>query len=573
MALSANDVTVRLGMNEEVSDLVRQLDARDPFAVSHLVLTNCVLCDPAELCEQISRCVRLRRLTCVACTLQPSILLKLMLERLQYLQQLDFSLVEDSDVVVGSEINSMRVMAPQMWGAIQYHSLRRLYVEVGNDRNFELLWELLVFCPKLIELHVHLVRGNFTNALAWCSRFHDQLEQLEAFTFTSELPAYVPFPYVPDPPSTFKQCAAVCANVRHDKSHDWWSCVKLRDSVLSQDQSLILPSQLVAFASGGSMPDASSWEASHGHRWARVCKLCLLLLPERPTMVTIPRARCACRGYLEALFLALDSIVELNVSSFHVEVGVDLNRLLQETPLGSRLLALSIPPCWFPQQSSVRTLPTVCPSLRDLDVRVGTRGFLRCASCQNLFNSTVPVQEPSNAALSLSKNITRLTLCDMPYLVLLSYFQCYRAVTTLRLAGWRFVEGPQYGHLFLLLGKCGAIRCFVLQHEDLPINDQHFQASLSHMTSLQHLCLLTSMQLSDDDASQCAHASIGRSTRLKCVHIHYRRRNGGLERRFTWLNRGQGEILLREGPCFACCSTATFIGLVKPVNRDCEAGL
>ncbi|KAL1479749.1 hypothetical protein MTO96_034782 [Rhipicephalus appendiculatus] len=544
MAASANAVTVRLGMNEEVRDLTQQLDAQDPFAVSDLVLTNCVLCEPAKLCAQIGRCVRLRRLTCVACTPQPSTLLKLMLERLQYLQQLEFSLVEDSDVVIGPEIASMRVIAAQMWGVIRYHSLRRLYVEVGSDRNFELLWELLVLCPNLIELHVHLVRGTFADALAWCGRFHEQLKQLEVFTFTSELPAYVQFPYVPDPPSAFKKCAAVCANVRHDKSHDWWSCVKLRHLELSRHQSLILPSQLVAFASGDYMPEASSWVASRRHNWARVRELCLLFLPERPTLGTYPRARCAWRDYLKALFHALDSIVELNVSSFHFE------------------------------QSSVLTLPTACPNLKDLDVRVVTRGFLRCASCQQyILDRTVPVQEPSNAALSLSKNITRLTLCDVPYLVLLAYFQYYRAATTLRLAGWRFVESPQFGHLFGLLGNCVAVRCLVLQHQDLPINDEHFQASLSHMTSLQHLCLLTSMHISDDDASQCAHDSIARSTQLKCVHIHYWHLTDDLERRVTWLNRGQGEILLREGPCFACCSTATFIGLVKPVNRDCEASL
>ncbi|KAL1443079.1 hypothetical protein MTO96_030453 [Rhipicephalus appendiculatus] len=263
MAASAKD-TVRLTMNEHVSPLVLRLDALDPFTVSELVLRNCILCEPADLCAQISRCVRLRRLSCVAFALQPSQLLKLMLE-LQYLQHLELSLVEDTNVVVDSEIDNMRSIAPQMQDVIRYHSLRRLYVEVGGDRSFELLWELLVFCPNLIELHVHFVRGTFTHALEQCSRLHEQLDRLETFTFTSELPASVQFPYGPDLSLTFTNCATVCANVRRDRPHDWWSCVALSHLELGRDRALILPSQLVTFAAGEFMAETPLREARRSH--------------------------------------------------------------------------------------------------------------------------------------------------------------------------------------------------------------------------------------------------------------------------------------------------------------------
>ncbi|KAL1483123.1 hypothetical protein MTO96_002192 [Rhipicephalus appendiculatus] len=467
----------------------------------------------------------------------------------------------------------MRSIAPQMRDVIRYHSLRRLYVEVGGDRSFELLWELLVFWPNLTELHVHFVRGTFTHALEQCSRIHEQLDRLETFTFTSELPAYVRFPHGPGPSPTFANCAAVCANVRHDRSHDWWSCVELRQLELIRDRSFILPSQLVAFACGDSMPGASSVEASRRHSWARVRELCLLLLPEEPSVALYPRARGECRDYLRALFLYLVSITELNFSSFHFLLHVDVSRLLQESPLGSRLQALSLPPCWLPRQSSVRTLRTACPNLKDLDVRVVSRNYLRCHACHYLLDRIVSVQEPPpNGAVSKSTSVARLTLCDVPYQVLVCYVQYYGAAPTLRLAGWWFIESPQYGHLFGLLGKFAALRCLVLQHQDLPINDQHLQASLYRLTSLQHLCLLTSMRVSDADASQCVRDSVARSFQLKCLHIHYRRDTDDSERRVTWLKRLQGKVqLLPGGPCFSCCSTATFIGLVKPVNRDCEA--
>ncbi|XP_075725021.1 uncharacterized protein LOC142767379 isoform X1 [Rhipicephalus microplus] len=572
MAVSTNYATVRLRMDEDVSVLVKQINALNPRVISELVLSDCVISEPGELCAQISRCERLRRLSCVGCVLQPGKLLKLMLEELRYLQRLELSLVQDLDWVIDSEINSMRTLALQRWDLIRYDSLRRLYVEIGGDRNFDLLWELLVFCPNLTELHIHFVRGCSANALEQCSRLHDQLEKLEVFTLTSERPAYVPSLYGPAQWSTFLNCAAVCGNVRHDKPHQWWSCVELGRIARSPDRPLVLPSQLVVFVSGDEVPGKSEWEASRRHNWTRVRELCLLLLPGRTTSV-YPTALGGSRDYLEAMFLALDNLTELNVSSFHFHHGVDLRGIFQDTPVGSRLLALSVPPCWFPRQSSVRTLLLSCPKLKDLDVRFVTRGSLRCASCVRLAN-TLSLQEPSKVTTysSTSNNVTRLTLHDVPYAVLLSYFRYCGAATTLRLALWRW-ESPQYDRLFVLLGKFTAVRCLLLEHGNLPIDDQHFLASLSRMTNLQHLCLLTCVKAWDTVASQCAHDFIARSTRLKCVHMHYNNRHNGLEQRLTWLNRGHGEILLREGSCFSCCSTATFIGLVKPVNRDCEADL
>ncbi|KAL1483124.1 hypothetical protein MTO96_002194 [Rhipicephalus appendiculatus] len=442
MAVDAHDVTIRLTMNEHVSVLVLRLDALNPYAVRELVLRNCVLCEPAQLCTQISRCVRLRRLSCVGCALQPSRLVKLMLE-LQYLQHLELSLVEDSDVVVDSEIDRMRSIAPQMWG-----------------------------------------RHPVPQPPSPCRRLHEDLDRLETFTFTSEPPASVPFPYGSDRSLTFTNCAAVCANVRRDTPHDWWSCVELRQLELGRDRALILPSQLVTFAAGEFMAETPLQEARQLHSWQRVRELCILLLPEEPDILVYPKAGAVCRR---------------------------------------------LPPCWFPKQSSVRTLALACPNLRDLDVRVVTRGgFLRCSAC-NALNRALSFQEPSDEATRLPTSVARLTLSDVTYRVLL---------------------------------------CI----EHLPIENEHFQASLSRMTSLQHLCLLTSMLVSDAEALECVLDSAARSFQLKCVHIHYRRDTDLAEQRVTWLKRQQGEVhLLRGGPCFSCCSTATFIGLVKPVNRDCEA--
>ncbi|KAL1470398.1 hypothetical protein MTO96_024333 [Rhipicephalus appendiculatus] len=88
------------------------------------------------------------------------------------------------------------------------------------------------------------------------------------------------------------------------------------------------------------------------------------------------------------------------------------------------------------------------------------------------------------------------------------------------------------------------------------------------MTNLRHLCLLTSARVTDLGASRFVRDITAKMSQLKCVHLHYNVCD--TERRVTWL-RGQqdGCSLYRDRPCIACCSTATFIGLVKPVNRDC----
>ncbi|KAL1466308.1 hypothetical protein MTO96_042830 [Rhipicephalus appendiculatus] len=85
-------------------------------------------------------------------------------------------------------------------------------------------------------------------------------------------------------------------------------------------------------------------EARRRHSWERVRELCLLLLPERPHIVLYPKAGAECRFLLDALFFALDNVVELNVNSFHFRLDVNLEGLLLDSRLGRRLLALSVPP-------------------------------------------------------------------------------------------------------------------------------------------------------------------------------------------------------------------------------------
>ncbi|KAL1433208.1 hypothetical protein MTO96_012793 [Rhipicephalus appendiculatus] len=270
-------------------------------------------------------------------------------------------------------------------------------------------------------------------------------------TFTSDQPASVPFPYESNPPSRFSSRAAICANVRHKLSDGAWSCVRLRDladpsgrvrvlpldpGVVAEcgpdditecfrfagttDQVRTLQLQLVVVAVDSNLMRESFRLASSQNVLANVHQLCLLLLPSEPSIVFYPTAGSAHRDVLQFLSVVLEHIVELNLSSFHFGPDLDLMELLQENTLNS-LQALSAPPCGFSSQYyALSRLPTSCPNLRDLDVRIGRRGgHFQCAA---------PLLYPSG--------IASLTLCHVPVHVMLWFVERYGVMGTLRLGEW-----------------------------------------------------------------------------------------------------------------------------------------
>ncbi|KAH8037061.1 hypothetical protein HPB51_008485 [Rhipicephalus microplus] len=570
MAESGEGVTAFLGMNEDVSDLVRRLVS--PAAVTELVLRNHVVPQPEKLLELIGRCVRLRRLHCASCALPPSELFEVTVERLPHLEELELSLVGTFAANTDGEIWNLHRIASRRAAIVLSRScLRRLYVEVGGDHNFELLRELLGFYPRLTELHVHVVRGGtFSKALSVCLHLHNSLLKLESFTFTSELP--LPFPYEPDLSSPFSVIAAVCANLRHKWSDASWSSLGLLE-IANSDRISALPPQMIIVAVLNDETERLFSAASRPRLWTHVRQLCLLLLTPNAEELFYPAAGGAFRECLRNFFsVALEHVVELNLSSLHVRPNLDLMDLLQERMLNT-LKAFSVPPCAFRSQSAVRRLEASCPNLVDLDVRIQRlQRHSLCASCELLLSpewNERPRSKPKEGYYRYNA-IDRLTLCDVSSDALLWFLECYGAAVRLRLVNWCYFDKLHYGRLCEHLGENGSIRCLVIQHPHLPIQDELLQVSLSLMASLRHLCLLTWMPVGNIEALLYLDQILDRARQLECVHIHYKHHTEATEQRVTWLRRGQDGVLSRGGPCIACCSTATFIGMVKPVNRDCE---
>ncbi|KAH7950277.1 hypothetical protein HPB49_021798 [Dermacentor silvarum] len=562
---------VSLRANLGVSSLVEQLKAlKEVWAIRELDLTNCILVEPDELPLHIGKCTGLQSLRCVACPIRPSDLLGLMLERLPFLVEVEFSLVSETDVA--SEVRHMHQIESQLHGALALN-LRRMYAEVSGYHNFKLLSTILRYCPKLEELRVHFVRGTFSNALLECNVILKQRVHLETFTFSSEVPASIQ--RVPSAPLEFTSCAAVCANVSYQRSSNSWSCVRLRDLAVGCTDPLVLPLQLVVAAVHNTEGTTEEFirVASIGHVWTNVCQLCLVLFPAEPSSGVYPAAGASYRDSLRDFFtIALKHIVELNISSFHFGPDLDLTELLQDGSL-KYLQSFSAPPCGLRRPPALRRLAQNCPDFKELDVRIDRRGsFVRCAVCEGeFFLNPEDMVEMNNAAPVFHNGLARLTLNDVHGRICLWFVEACPAVTV-RLSDCPSPLHPDYPSLGHVLAVNSSLRCLVLRHGALPFGDTYLLANLSRIAGLQYLCLLSEASVLDNVAAMSVLAlSASLKPHIKCIHVHYRNSAGGTEKRITWMQRAgaaSGGVLVRDGPCFLCCSTATFIGLAKPLNRD-----
>ncbi|KAH7950169.1 hypothetical protein HPB49_020486 [Dermacentor silvarum] len=496
---------LRLPANQDDRPLVQVLNNVDAAsAVQEVDLTNCILVDPDELHRHIGRCKGLRSLRCVACKLRPSDLLRLMLERLPSLVQVQFSLVAQTGV--GSEISQPCAKCTSKSAATR------------TSRSSP---NLLRFCPNLNELRVHVVSGTFWNALLECRAILEERVHLETFTFSSEVPASIQ--RLPVRPLEFASCAVVCANVTHRRSFNSWSCVRLRD--------------LATAGSGVHVLPAATGRGDRSRRRRG---------PHRGLdSFGRPQARGATHGdSLRELFSAalLENIVELNEGAL------------------SFLRALSAPPCGLCHPFALDRLARNCRHLEDLDVRIYRRGsFVRCSVCECEFH-----------LLEARKRLSRLTLSDVPKLASLQFLESSQ-VGTLRLSDCPDPWHPDFARLGQLLANNSALRSLVLRHDALPFGETAFLANLCHMTGLQYLCLVTALRVSGNVAATFVRELAAKMPRLKCLHVHYRATADGAEQRVTWMRRegavSSSDGVVRDAPCFLC-STATFIGLAKPVNHD-----
>ncbi|KAH7939334.1 hypothetical protein HPB52_011165 [Rhipicephalus sanguineus] len=592
-------MSVRLRPNEGFRRMIEEVTV--PSAVTELDLTGCALLYPQRLIPQISRYQGLRRLRCVASTVNVSDVLTLLLKQLPHLLKIEFSLVYE--VNTEKALESVREVERRCDGSSQITNLRRMYVEVGDDRNFRLLFKLVRLCSNLKVLHIHFLRGKLQNALTECRAICEQSVHLETFTFTSEVP-----PCNQGKLKTlleFTSCTSVCGNVIHRKLTDEWSCVRLYDLAADHSGLRALPFQLVVAAddSTDGLTQLRIQSATLRHVWTQVRQICLLLLPKEPSSTVFPTVGGAYRECLrQFLDTALKHVVELNISSFHFGPDLDLSDLLRDGSL-QFLQSLSVSTCGFRRPLvTLYRLAQCCPDFKDLDVRFDVRfnendSVVGCYGCEGLValdsGEAIEMQNCSRAAFP--NGLEKLTLKSVHHTAFSCLIDKCLPVATLRLLNCPTPSSLGYARLLPVIAQCTMPRCLVIQHKFLQFNEGSLLDKLCRVSSLEHLYLLSAAPLPDEDVVEPILAKdygepisdrdvvvslLALSSwlpRLSFVHVHYRSvEAGGRNWRMTWMRRAadrpDGDYALSEnGPCFQCCSTATYIGLAKPLNRDFES--
>ncbi|KAL1424429.1 hypothetical protein MTO96_020216 [Rhipicephalus appendiculatus] len=499
----------------------------DPLQVHDLDLTNCVIAAQDGLCEYVALCSNLQSLKCVACPILVSKLLWLLEGRLPQLEKLAFSLsLPHSEInkEIGSVLESLR-QVPRKTAS----NLRTVYVEMWGDENGR--------APPVAA-----------RPLSQCdrsSRAPRKRRRPTLFAADGKDLADEPFPT-----TLFNKHALVCANV--SVCDEVYNCVWLRDLVLDPTHREPFAQLVVVFDKTDDLAHRIA-EAARGHDWTDVCCLTIVLAAQQP-FVLRPMAE------------------GLNITSFHFGVDIDVTRLLCDAGLVS-LRALSTPPCGLSHRHAVRRLADACPQLVELDVRVEQCGTqLGCTVCQQL-----ELRLDDGDMIALQKHdpprsrrrLNRLTLSGVLRLQSL-LFLAHCKVDELRLVDCTDVS------VFLDIGELLAqnerLFSLLLRNTALPFGTSNFLDNMTRATRLQYLCLLTDVPVPEDIAeAHVKHLADG-LPQLICVHVHYRSMENGREQRITWL-RDTVEIareghLFRDGPCIIC-STATFVALAKPQNRDC----
>ncbi|KAH7943672.1 hypothetical protein HPB52_009877 [Rhipicephalus sanguineus] len=540
---------VSLSPEQRVEDLANRLE--NPLNVVKLDLTNCILLSPDDLKNQISLCRSLETLRCVGCALRVIDLHTLLLRYLWSLETVEFSTLSEADETQ-AELQRLKTARSHAVSEV-----KTVYVEVGGDHNFQLLAAILRICPLLKDLHVHFVRIadlQCHNIFATCP------PSLAMFTFTSEEP-------VSCQDEQFRSYIAVCGNTRY-RRWNLWNCVTLRN--LRVPRAVHLPSELtvVAVDFDAGKPTAEWFqEAIAANDWVPVFSLCLLLFPADTTGVVYPTVGGLYRDSLRDFFSkAMRHVRELNINSFHFGSDLHLAHLLQQGSLPA-LQSLSASPCGIRRPSALRWLADHCPLFVDLDVRIDRRGRLQsCPVCDSAFEADDAefMSEFSGGPRPLfQRGLSRLTLTGLRLYGCLWFIESCKPTTTVRLCDSTSPSDLNYELSVDVLATSGALRCLVLQAESLDFTVPSLLDNLSGLACLEYLYLLSSTPLFDDVAETSVIALTTRLPRLLCLHAHHRR-NDGTDHRITWLRTVEP---LTGGPCIGCCSTATFIGHPKPLNR------
>ncbi|KAK8769192.1 uncharacterized protein LOC144109666 [Amblyomma americanum] len=567
----------RLPANAPASVLETHLNAH-AATLLELHLTNNRITEADDLCRLIMRAKGLRTLECIASSVKARHLLRVIPRPLEHLTRLEFSMVDEEDEA-RRQIDQIGKPAGGVFSDTVAGKIRCMYVEVAGDANFDLLELFLEYCPNVIDLHVHLVSGNFNSAVLRCANVLANRPIMETFSFTSELPS--PMPLEPPAALDFGHCAHACANVLYRREGQRWNCKRLRDLATSTEPAL--PEPLIVVAVLENDLDEQIRQAALLNNWSAVHSLCLVLL-SRPALGGPVHAAVSGTRLFHAITHLLrhfENLTELNVNSFHFAPAVDLTVLLANC--SCRLQALSLPPCALLPENALWRLAE-CRTIEDLDIRSGYDGPRRaCPGCVLGLNLNPFLFEK----LSVSALRGRLTIYS-EFTVHRLDFLVGSVLAELRIVDKSPNPVPDYRRLGWFLSVNPAVRTLVLSYTGLNFTHRPFQTDILKLSQLRYLCILSEETASGEYAGGIVKEMSQAMKNLKVLHLHYHNLQD-VPQQLTWLLDAEDPLVLqglvagppgerRPGrivhgmPC-VLCSTQTFIGLKRPRNRGSKSAV
>ncbi|KAL3217116.1 hypothetical protein MRX96_032550 [Rhipicephalus microplus] len=142
--------------------------------------------------------------------------------------------------------------------------------------------------------------------------------------------------------------------------------------------------------------------------------------------------------------VALEHVVELNLTYFHFLHDLDLMKLLPKEALKG-LHALSMSLCVLGCQCAAHHLLTAGSDLRELDMRIDRRGGeLMRRACKFVLHQKAVRLPPSGATLVVRTGVAKLTVRDVPAHGQLWLIACCPGAVTVRLVDWPGEIRSQY---------------------------------------------------------------------------------------------------------------------------------
>ncbi|XP_075731697.1 uncharacterized protein LOC142774704 [Rhipicephalus microplus] len=524
-----------------------------------LNISSCIVVHPSIAVSILASLQNLERLSCIGVPLRASRLLDRLLMPLQSVTHLEFSLLHDKDYI-DDELEYIPLVGTIHKGRMT--NIKKMYAEVADDENMEVLRAFLQYCPLVTELHVHVKSyACFELRTLPCFTEDENQSKLAMFTFTCETSRSAQLEL--QQPLDLQRCIAIHGNVvfRTKKKH--FSCALLRDLATSPTPAALLePTVLVAI--DGPELERELLNVGYRHYWGDLRSLSVVLFSRTPLETVYPVVNSRHVALLHSFFARLYNLVELNVSSFHFGEGIDFTQLLAPLAL-QRLRALSLPPCGLRQTGAVRRLAIYLGDVVDLDIRVNLDGRHKsCAFCDHEL-----IIEPGDAS-AFRLGSGRLTMSNVPSIASLDFLE------RLRVSHLRFIDisdKPRFDFAALskVLSSNDTLRFLVVKFRNAPFSTESFQATQLGAKALQRLCLLTQMELMPEVAEGIVESLALQLTSLLYVHMHYVKSGTLGETNVTWIRlpgadaEGQSRRgkVMHDSPCIMC-STQTFVALAKP---------